>query len=66
MNVAAKGHGAGSFDQHITSGFSSGSEGAGSATSLVKLRYKLNPRISLQFQTGTNNALDVLYSWAFD
>ena len=41
-------------------------QGAGTATSLVKLRYKLNPRISLQFQTGTNNALDVLYSWAFD
>ncbi|TYQ12419.1 UNVERIFIED_ORG: translocation and assembly module TamB [Zoogloea ramigera] len=41
-------------------------QGAGTATSLVKLKYKLNPRISLQFQTGTNNALDVLYSWAFD
>ncbi|MRV72910.1 hypothetical protein GJ700_14460 [Duganella sp. FT92W] len=41
-------------------------QGAGSATSLVKLRYKLNPRITLQLQTGTNNALDVLYTWAFD
>ncbi|MYN02702.1 hypothetical protein GTP41_11395 [Pseudoduganella sp. DS3] len=41
-------------------------QGAGSATSLVKLRYKINSRISLQLQTGTNNALDVLYSWAFD
>jgi translocation and assembly module TamB len=41
-------------------------QGAGTATSLVKLRYKLNPRITLQFQTGTNNALDVLYTWAFD
>ncbi|KQQ32976.1 hypothetical protein ASF61_12875 [Duganella sp. Leaf126] len=41
-------------------------QGAGTATSLVKLKYKLNPRISLQFQTGTNNALDILYSWAFD
>jgi len=41
-------------------------QGAGTATSLVKLKYKLNPRISLQFQTGTNNALDVLYTWAFD
>ncbi|GGZ03094.1 translocation/assembly module TamB domain-containing protein [Pseudoduganella plicata] len=41
-------------------------QGAGTATSLVKLRYKLNERITLQFQTGTNNALDVLYSWAFD
>jgi len=41
-------------------------QGAGNATSLVKLRYKLNPRITLQLQTGTNNALDVLYTWAFD
>jgi len=41
-------------------------QGASTATSLVKLRYQLNPRITLQFQTGTNNALDVLYTWAFD
>jgi len=41
-------------------------QGAGTATSLVKLRYKLNTRVTLQVQTGTNNALDVLYNWAFD
>ena len=41
-------------------------QGATTASSLVKLRYKLNPRVTLQFQTGTNTALDVLYSWAFD
>jgi translocation and assembly module TamB len=41
-------------------------QGATTASSLVKLRYKLNPRITLQFQTGTNSAFDVLYSWAFD
>lgn len=41
-------------------------QGAGTATSLVKLKYKLNPRITLQFQTGTNNALDILYTWSFD
>ncbi|KQV44810.1 MULTISPECIES: translocation/assembly module TamB domain-containing protein [unclassified Duganella] len=41
-------------------------QGAGTATSLVKLRYKLNNRVTLQVQTGTNNALDVLYNWAFD
>ncbi|CDG85383.1 translocation/assembly module TamB domain-containing protein [Janthinobacterium agaricidamnosum] len=41
-------------------------QGASSASSLVKLRYKWNRRITLQFQTGTNNALDVLYTWAFD
>ncbi|SFD02714.1 translocation/assembly module TamB domain-containing protein [Massilia yuzhufengensis] len=41
-------------------------QGATTASSLVRLRYKLNPKITLQFQTGTNTALDVLYSWAFD
>jgi translocation and assembly module TamB len=41
-------------------------QGAGTATSLVKLRYKVNSRVTLQVQTGTNNALDVLYNWAFD
>ena len=41
-------------------------QGTGTATSLVKLRYKVNPRVTLQLQTGTNNALDVLYNWAFD
>jgi len=46
--------------------FLSFEQGATTASSLVRLRYKLNPRITLQFQTGTNTALDVLYSWAFD
>ena len=41
-------------------------QGATTASSLVRLRYKLTPRITLQFQTGTNTALDVLYAWAFD
>ena len=41
-------------------------QGATSASSLVKLRYKLNSKWTLQFQTGTNTALDVLYTWAFD
>ncbi|HEX8788279.1 MAG TPA: translocation/assembly module TamB domain-containing protein, partial [Telluria sp.] len=41
-------------------------QGAATATSVVRIRYKINPRITLQLQTGTNNALDVLYSWAFD
>jgi translocation and assembly module TamB len=41
-------------------------QGATTATSVVRLRYKINPRVTLQFQTGTNTALDVLYSWAFD
>ncbi len=46
--------------------FLSFEQGATSASSLVRLRYKLTPRITLQFQTGTNTALDILYSWAFD
>jgi translocation and assembly module TamB len=41
-------------------------QGTATATSVVRLRYKINPRITLQLQTGTNTALDVLYSWAFD
>lgn len=41
-------------------------QGATTASSLVKLRYKLTPKITLQFQTGTNTALDVLYTWAYD
>jgi translocation and assembly module TamB len=41
-------------------------QGVGTASSLVKLRYKLNERIALQFQTGANSAFDVLYTWAFD
>jgi translocation and assembly module TamB len=41
-------------------------QGAGTATSLVKLRYKLNQKFTLQFQAGTNTALDILYTWAFD
>jgi translocation and assembly module TamB len=41
-------------------------QGASTASSLVRLRYKINPRVSLQLQTGTNTALDVLYSWTFD
>jgi translocation and assembly module TamB len=41
-------------------------QGAGTASSAVRLRYKLTQKITLQLQTGTNTALDVLYSWAFD
>lgn len=41
-------------------------QGAATASSIVRVRYKINPRITLQLQTGTNTALDVLYSWSFD
>jgi translocation and assembly module TamB len=41
-------------------------QGIGSASGLVKLRYSLNPRLSVQLQTGSNNAVDVFYGWRFD
>lgn len=41
-------------------------QGANSASSLLKLRYTFNPRLSVQVQTGTNNAVDVFYTWRFD
>jgi translocation and assembly module TamB len=41
-------------------------QGAATATSLMRLRYKVTPQITVQLQTGTNTALDVLYSWTFD
>ncbi|WP_338846807.1 translocation/assembly module TamB domain-containing protein [Massilia sp. W12] len=41
-------------------------QGMGSASTLLKLRYTLNPRLSLQLQTGNNNALDAFYTWRFD
>lgn len=41
-------------------------QGAGAATSLAKLRYTLNPRVSVQVQAGVNSALDVMYTWRFD
>ena len=46
--------------------FLSFEQGLGSATGLVKLRYSFNPRLSVQLQTGSNNAVDVFYSWRFD
>ncbi|MBI3229784.1 MAG: translocation/assembly module TamB domain-containing protein [Burkholderiales bacterium] len=41
-------------------------QGASNASSLLKLRYTFNPRLSIQVQTGTNNAVDVFYTWRFD
>lgn len=41
-------------------------QGAGSASSLVKLHYLLSSRLSLQAQTGASSAWDLLYTWAFD
>ena len=36
------------------------------ASNLLKVRYALSPRWSLQAQTGSARALDLLYTWAFD
>lgn len=41
-------------------------QGSGSASTLLKLRYALNQRLSLQVQTGNNNAVDAFYTWRFD
>jgi translocation and assembly module TamB len=41
-------------------------QGTSTASSLVKLRYKLNSRITLQLLTGVNSGFDLLYGWAFD
>lgn len=69
----ANGGGGGLADTVVTVGkrissrtYLSFEQGATTASSLVRLRYKWTPKITLQFQTGTNTALDVLYSWAFD
>lgn len=41
-------------------------QGVSGATSLVKLRYALNKRLTLEAQTGTSSALDLMYNWSFD
>ncbi len=41
-------------------------QGVSGATSLVKLRYTLNKRLTLEAQTGTSSALDLMYNWSFD
>jgi translocation and assembly module TamB len=41
-------------------------QGVGSASGLVKLRYAFNSRLSVQVQSGSNNAVDVFYSFRFD
>lgn len=41
-------------------------QGVSGASSLVKLRYALNKRLTLEAQTGTSSALDLIYNWSFD
>ncbi|WP_025916061.1 translocation/assembly module TamB domain-containing protein [Herminiimonas sp. CN] len=46
--------------------FLSYEQGVSGAAALVKLRYQLSRRLSLQAETGTSSALDLLYTWSFD
>lgn len=46
--------------------FLSYEQGVSGAATLVKLRYQLSRRLSLQAETGTSSAFDLLYSWTFD
>ncbi|MDP3844187.1 MAG: translocation/assembly module TamB domain-containing protein [Oxalobacteraceae bacterium] len=46
--------------------FLSYEQGVSGASTLVKLRYQLSKRLSLQAETGTSTALDLLYTWSFD
>lgn len=46
--------------------FLSYEQGVSGASTLVKLRYQLSKRLSLQAETGTSSALDLLYTWSFD
>lgn len=41
-------------------------QGVSGASTLVKLRYQLSRRLSLQAETGTSTALDLFYTWTFD
>jgi len=41
-------------------------QGVTGATSLVKFRYLLSRRLSLEIGTGTSSSVDVMYNWRFD
>ncbi|MGP1678145.1 MAG: translocation/assembly module TamB domain-containing protein [Burkholderiales bacterium] len=40
-------------------------QGLAAATNLVKINYTLTPRLSLRAQTGSENAVDVFYTFSF-
>ena len=40
-------------------------QGLAAATNLVKINYTLTPRLSLRAQTGSENALDIFYTFSF-
>ena len=46
--------------------FLSYEQGLSTAAGVLKLSYRLNPRLSLVTRAGTENALDVLYTFSFD
>ena len=33
---------------------------------LLRIQYEINKRLSLRAQTGSENAVDLLYFWSFD
>jgi translocation and assembly module TamB len=41
-------------------------QGVSGATSLVKLRYMLSRRLSVELGTGTSSSVDLVYNWRFD
>ncbi len=55
------------FGKRISSrAFLTYEQGVSGASTLVKLRYQLSKRFSLQAETGTSTALDLFYTWSFD
>ena len=55
------------FGKRISSrAFLTYEQGVSGASTLVKLRYQLSKRLSLQAETGTSTALDLFYTWSFD
>ncbi|NMM37482.1 MAG: hypothetical protein HHJ09_08195 [Glaciimonas sp.] len=55
------------FGKRISSrAFLTYEQGVSGASTLVKLRYMLSKRFSLQAETGTSTALDLFYTWSFD
>ncbi|MGV8891776.1 MAG: translocation/assembly module TamB domain-containing protein [Burkholderiaceae bacterium] len=55
------------FGKRISSrAFLTYEQGVSGASTLVKLRYMLSKRFSVQAETGTSTALDLFYTWSYD
>ncbi|MEO8600440.1 MAG: translocation/assembly module TamB domain-containing protein, partial [bacterium] len=55
------------FGKRISSrAFLTYEQGVSGASTLVKLRYQLSKRFSVQAETGTSTALDLFYTWSYD